>query len=232
MLRCHPAGYLAAVKAAVPADGLGAAGRRYISCRRGRLTRPCGLSAGSARRWMRLWRMAALPLLAVRPPGHHAETARAMGFCLFGTAAIGVKRALDVHGLTRVALVDFDVHHGNGTQDLLWDEARCLFASSHQMPLFPGTGRAEEVGAHGQMLNLPLRAGSDGRAMRAAYERLVLPALADWKPDLVLVSRGVRRTSGRPSGRAGVGGRGFRLAGRAAVGGVGRAGGLDSGRRL
>ncbi len=128
--------------------------------------------------------------VAGRPPGHHAETARAMGFCLFGTVAIGAKRALDLHGLTRVAVVDFDVHHGNGTQDLLWDEGRCLFASSHQMPLYPGTGRPEERGAHGQVLNLPLRGGTDGRAMRAAYERVVLPAVADWRPDLVLVSAG------------------------------------------
>jgi acetoin utilization deacetylase AcuC-like enzyme len=128
--------------------------------------------------------------VAGRPPGHHAEREVAMGFCLFGTVAIGVKRALDHHGLARVAVVDFDVHHGNGTQDLLWDEGRCLFVSSHQMPLYPGTGRPEERGAHGQVLNVPLRAGSGGRAMREVYEGVVFPALADWKPELLLISAG------------------------------------------
>lgn len=128
--------------------------------------------------------------VACRPPGHHAETAKAMGFCLFGTVAIGAMRALALPGISRVAIVDFDVHHGNGTQDLLWGEGRCFFASSHQMPLFPGTGSAQERGAHGQMLNLPLRPGTDGAAMRAAYERQLLPALNDWKPDLLLVSAG------------------------------------------
>ena len=128
--------------------------------------------------------------VACRPPGHHAEATRTMGFCLFGTVAIGAKRALGLHKVQRVAIVDFDVHHGNGTQDLLWDESRCLFASSHQMPLYPGTGRPEEVGVHGQMRNVPLRGGTDGAAMRAAYERVILPAVADWKPDLLLVSAG------------------------------------------
>ena len=113
-----------------------------------------------------------------------------MGFCLFGTVAIGVKRALDHHGLKRVAVVDFDVHHGNGTQDLLWDEGRCLFVSSHQMPLYPGTGRPEERGAHGQILNVPLRSGSGSRAMREVYEGVVFPALAVWKPELLLISAG------------------------------------------
>jgi acetoin utilization deacetylase AcuC-like enzyme len=113
-----------------------------------------------------------------------------MGFCLFGTVAIAVKHALDHHGLSRVAIVDFDVHHGNGTQDLLWDEARCLFASSHQMPLYPGTGAASETGAHGQIVNVPLREGSGGGVMRAAYEAKVFPALVAWKPELILISAG------------------------------------------
>ena len=120
----------------------------------------------------------------------HAERAQAMGFCLFGSVAIGAKRALDLHGLGRVAVVDFDVHHGNGTQDLLWDEARCLFISSHQMPLYPGSGAVAERGAHGQILNVPLREGSGGGAMRAAYEALVFPALEAWKPELILISAG------------------------------------------
>jgi len=189
VLRCHPAHYLAAVKAAVPTEGWA------------QLDGDTFLSPGSLQAAMRAVggvRAAVDAVVAeggaafvvARPPGHHAETARAMGFCVFNQVAIGAKRALDLHGLGRVAIVDFDVHHGNGTQDLLWDEARCLFASSHQMPLYPGTGDSRESGAHGQVLNVPLRAGTDGAAMRAAYDRLILPAVADWRPDLLLVSAG------------------------------------------
>jgi acetoin utilization deacetylase AcuC-like enzyme len=128
--------------------------------------------------------------VACRPPGHHAERERTMGFCLFGTVAIAAKRALDLHGLSRVAVVDFDVHHGNGTQDLLWDEDRVLFFSSHQMPLWPGTGGRDEAGAHGQIRNLPLPPGSDGAPMRSVYEAEVFPALDAFRPELVLVSAG------------------------------------------
>jgi len=127
---------------------------------------------------------------AMRPPGHHAEKTTPMGFCLFGNAAIATKHALDVHGLQRVAVVDFDVHHGNGTQDLLWDEPRSLFISSHQMPLYPGSGAAHETGAHGNVLNVPLDGGTGGDALRKAYERIVLPALNEFKPQLLIISAG------------------------------------------
>ena len=128
--------------------------------------------------------------VVARPPGHHAETATPMGFCLFGTVAIAAKHALDHHGLMRVAVVDFDVHHGNGTQALLWDEPRVLFVTSQQMPLWPGTGDPGETGAHGQILNIPLAPNSDGFTMRAAYEEKVFPALDVWKPELILISAG------------------------------------------
>ena len=127
---------------------------------------------------------------AVRPPGHHAEREKPMGFCLFGNVSIAAKRALDHHGLKRVAIMDFDVHHGNGTQDLLWDEPRTLFASTHQMPLYPGTGDRHETGAHDNILNVPLAPGAGGREFRAAMEDLVLPALHDFEPELVLISAG------------------------------------------
>ncbi len=127
---------------------------------------------------------------ATRPPGHHAETATSMGFCLFGTAAIAAKHALDVHKLDRVAVVDFDVHHGNGTQDLLWDEPRTLFVSSHQSPLWPGTGAAEERGAHDNVLNLPLAPDTDGALMRKTYEEHVFPRLRDFAPELLIISAG------------------------------------------
>jgi len=128
--------------------------------------------------------------VAMRPPGHHAEKETPMGFCLFGNIAIATKYALDVHGLSRVAIVDFDVHHGNGTQDLLWDEARCLFVSTHQMPLYPGSGTTTEQGAHGNVLNVPLAPHTGGKELRASYERIVLPALDGFQPELVLISAG------------------------------------------
>jgi len=127
---------------------------------------------------------------AVRPPGHHAERETPMGFCLFGNVAIAAKRLLDHHGLARVAVVDFDVHHGNGTQDLLWDEARVLFASTHEMPLYPGSGAITERGAHGNILNAPLEAGTDGPAFRRVMEREVLPALDAFAPQFMLISAG------------------------------------------
>ncbi|AUC52519.1 acetoin utilization protein [Sagittula sp. P11] len=127
---------------------------------------------------------------ATRPPGHHAETETPMGFCLFGTAALAAKHALDVHGLERVAVVDFDVHHGNGTQDLLWNEARSLFITSQQMPLWPGTGHPEERGAHDNVMNLPLPPDSGGAEMRARYEKEAFPRLRDFAPELLIISAG------------------------------------------
>lgn len=190
VLRCHPAGYVTRVRAAVPAQG-------WIQ-----LDGDTSLSPGSYDAAMRavgaacaavdavLTTDAKTAFVACRPPGHHAETETAMGFCLFGTVAIAAKHALDQHGLQRVAILDFDVHHGNGTQDLMWNEARCFFASTHQMPLYPGTGSRAERGAHGQILNVPLRQGSGSAAMRAAYCTEILPAVAKWKPNLILLSAG------------------------------------------
>jgi acetoin utilization deacetylase AcuC-like enzyme len=128
--------------------------------------------------------------VATRPPGHHAEKRRPMGFCLFGNVAIAARHALERRGLSRVAVVDFDVHHGNGTQDILWDEPRALFVSSHQMPLYPGTGAASERGASDNVLNVPLAPGTGGAEMRAAYTSRVFPALRDFAPELILVSAG------------------------------------------
>jgi acetoin utilization deacetylase AcuC-like enzyme len=190
ILRCHPAAYLARVRAGVPSEAWAQLdGDTYLS--------PNSLDAalravGGACAAVDAVLSGDLTnaFVACRPPGHHAETATAMGFCLFGTVAIAAKHALDHHGLSRVAIVDFDVHHGNGTQDLLWDEARALFISSHQMPLYPGSGARSETGAHGQIINIPLREGSGGGVMRAAYEALAFPALAAWQPELILISAG------------------------------------------
>ncbi|WP_170342827.1 histone deacetylase family protein [Ruegeria arenilitoris] len=127
---------------------------------------------------------------AIRPPGHHAERETAMGFCLFGNAALAAKHALDHHGLDRVAVVDFDVHHGNGTQDLLWDEARALVITSQQMPLWPGSGRPDETGAHDTIVNIPLTPGTGGAEMRAAYEAQAFPRLRAFQPELIIISAG------------------------------------------
>lgn len=128
--------------------------------------------------------------VAMRPPGHHAETETPMGFCMFGTVAIAARHALERHGLSRVAVVDFDVHHGNGSQDLLWSEGRCLFVSSHQFPLWPGSGTPDERGAHDNVLNVPLAPGSGGARFRAEYEGQVFPAVEAFNPELILISVG------------------------------------------
>ena len=190
VLRCHPARYLARVRGAVPADGLVQMdGDTYLSpgSLNAALRAVGGVCAGLD---AVMAGEAGNAFVACRPPGHHAERETAMGFCLFGTVAIAAKRALDVHGLARVAIVDFDVHHGNGTQDLLWDEARCLFISSHQMPLYPGSGAMDEGGAHGQIVNIPLGAGFSGSAMRKVYDTSVFPALLHFAPEMIFVSAG------------------------------------------
>ncbi len=128
--------------------------------------------------------------VACRPPGHHAEKTRAMGFCLFSNVAIAAMHALENRGLSRVAVLDFDVHHGNGTQDVLWDEPRVRFASSHQMPLYPGSGAASERGASDNILNVPLGDGTGSREMRAAWEGRILPVIEGFTPELVLISAG------------------------------------------
>ncbi|MCC6306175.1 MAG: histone deacetylase family protein [Rhodobacteraceae bacterium] len=186
----HPAGYIAGLRAAEPAAGSFA------------LDPDTHLSPGSFAAALRAAGAAiaavdaviagavANAFCAVRPPGHHALAARAMGFCLAGNVALGARHALDRHGLARVAIVDFDVHHGNGTQALLWDEPRVRFVSSHQMPLWPGSGSPDEAGAHGQILNLPLAPGTGGAAFRKAYATRVLPWLDAFAPELVLVSAG------------------------------------------
>lgn len=126
---------------------------------------------------------------AVRPPGHHATATTAMGFCLFNSIAVAARHALDAHGLERVAIADFDVHHGNGTQAIFADDARVRFASSHQWPLYPGTGAHHETG-RGNIANAPLPQGADGAVFLAAWNDELLPFLDAFRPQLVLISAG------------------------------------------
>ncbi|ODT65936.1 MAG: acetoin utilization protein [Pelagibacterium sp. SCN 63-23] len=126
---------------------------------------------------------------AIRPPGHHAEISRPMGFCLINTVAIAAREAQRKYGAERIAIIDFDVHHGNGTQDIFKDDPSVFYASSHQMPLYPGTGHPRETG-RGNIVNVALDAHSGGAAMRDAYNQTILPALDNFAPDLLLLSAG------------------------------------------
>jgi acetoin utilization deacetylase AcuC-like enzyme len=187
--RVHPAAHVTAVLDAVPQSG-----QSYLDP-------DTAVSPGSGEAALRavgavcaavdavLGGEAANAFCAVRPPGHHAEPNRAMGFCLFGNVAIAAQHARAVHGLERVAVVDFDVHHGNGTQAAFWDDANLFFASTHQFPHYPGTGAASETGV-GNIFNLPLQAGTGGAGFRAAMTESILPALDVFAPEMVLISAG------------------------------------------
>ena len=190
ILLCHPQAHIDAIAAAEPQSGTVALdGDTHMSpgsmqaARRG--VGGCVAAVDAV-----LDEEVGNAFVACRPPGHHAEQSTPMGFCLFGNAAIAAKHALERHGLSRVAVVDFDVHHGNGTQALLWDEPRSYFISSHQNPLWPGTGMAEETGASGNIHNLTLPPHSDGRLMRATYEAEAFPALERFEPELLIISAG------------------------------------------
>ena len=185
----HPEAYVAAIRAAVPDEGLT------------RIDADTVASPGSWEAVMRALGAAvyavdsvmtaetANAFAAVRPPGHHAETATAMGFCLFNTIAAAARHAQTHHGLERVAIVDWDVHHGNGTQEIFWSDRSVLYASTHQMPLFPGTGALSETGA-GNIVNAPLSPGDGSERFRAAFRERILEAVTDFRPDLILISAG------------------------------------------
>jgi acetoin utilization deacetylase AcuC-like enzyme len=126
---------------------------------------------------------------AIRPPGHHAEAEVAMGFCFFNFVTVAAKHAQKKHGLEKVAIVDFDVHHGNGTQALVWSDASIFYASTHQMPLFPGTGARSETGV-GNVVNCPMRSGDGGPKFHEAFDQSILPSLRTFSPDLIIISAG------------------------------------------
>ncbi|RXT50460.1 acetoin utilization protein [Bosea sp. Tri-44] len=190
VLLCHPAAYADAIVAAAPQDGL-------VQIDADTIMSPGTLSAvlhgvGAAVHAVDevMTGRATNAFSAMRPPGHHAETDRAMGFCFFNNAAIAARHAQRTHGAERVAIVDWDVHHGNGTQEIFWGDASVLYASTHEMPLYPGTGAPSERGEHGTIVNAALRAGDGTDAFRDAFESAILPRLTAFQPDLVIISAG------------------------------------------
>jgi acetoin utilization deacetylase AcuC-like enzyme len=186
----HPAYFVDAVLKAVPAEGFASldpdthlspgSGEAALRAAGAVVTGVDRVMAGKAKN----------VFCAVRPPGHHAEPTRAMGFCLFNNVAIGAQHARARHGLKRVAVVDFDVHHGNGTQVMFEEDGDLFFASSHQMPLYPGSGRPNEQGRSFNIVNVALDPGSGSHEFRQAWDNSVLPKLDAFKPEFILISAG------------------------------------------
>jgi len=187
--RVHPRRFIERMLAAVPASGhAGIDADTVLSPQSGRAAlRAAGAVVAAIDAVMA--GEAGSAFCAVRPPGHHAEPGRAMGFCLFNNVAIGALRAREAHGLARVAVVDFDVHHGNGTQARFCDDASLFYASTHQFPLYPGTGAASETGV-GNIVNVPLPPMAGSRQFRLGFSREILPALDAFRPEMVLISAG------------------------------------------
>jgi acetoin utilization deacetylase AcuC-like enzyme len=190
LLRAHPADYIAAILGVRPEPGdYVALDADTIMCSGS--ARAALLAAGAAVRAVdevcegKVRRA----FCATRPPGHHAERRRPMGFCLFANAVIAARHAQAAHGLSRVAICDFDVHHGNGSQDCTENDPTILFASSHQMPLYPGTGAASETGV-GNIHNAPLPPGASGVEFRRAWSETLLPAIEGFAPELIVISAG------------------------------------------
>src|SRR6516164_9738927 len=187
---CHPMNYVTAIRDATPQNGLA------------QLDADTSMSPSSFEAALRAAGGAAFAVdevmtgkarnafVATRPPGHHTETARPMGFCLFNNAAIAARHAQKKHGIARAAVIDFDVHHGNGSQDIFWSDASVMYGSTHQMPLYPGTGAKNERGEHDTIVNAPLRPGDGGEQFRTAFETVILPRLGDFKPQLLVISAG------------------------------------------
>lgn len=186
----HPGHYLDHLQAAIPERGLSHLdGDTMVSPGSGEaMTRAAGAIIQAVDAVAK--KEAANAFCAVRPPGHHAESERPMGVCLINNAAVGAFHARAAHGFARVAVIDFDVHHGNGTQEIFWNDANAFYASTHQYPFYPGTGARRERGAHNNVVNVPLAAGSGRDVFRAGFSDEILPALTAFKPDFIVISAG------------------------------------------
>ena len=190
LLRVHPESYLSALEQAQPREGYTPLDSDTVMC-------PVTLDAiwhaagGAVAAVDEVMRGAAdTAFVAARPPGHHAGAANPMGFCFVNNVAVAARHAQAVHGAERVAIVDFDVHHGNGTQDIFWADSSVMFCSTHQAPFYPGTGGYNETGEHDTIVNTPLLAGANGDAFQEALLDRILPRLRDFCPDLILISAG------------------------------------------
>jgi len=189
ILYAHPASHLEMVRDAMPEQGLARIDSDTTASPRSWDAALTGIGAANAAVDDVFSGTADNVFVASRPPGHHAEKTRAMGFCFFNNAAIAARYAQRRHGAERVAIVDWDVHHGNGTQDIFWDDPTVLYCSTHQMPLYPGTGARDETGA-GNIVNAPLAPNTGSETFREAFRTRVLPALDDFRPDLIIISAG------------------------------------------
>lgn len=189
VLYAHPQSHLDKVIRAIPEEGLMRVDEDTTMSPKSFIAAMHAIGAANAAVDDVFARRADNVFVAARPPGHHAERETAMGFCLFNTVAIAARHAQRAHGAERVAIVDWDVHHGNGTQDIFWNDPTVLYVSTHQMPLYPGTGAKDEVGA-GNIVNAPLLPNDGSDAFREAFLSRVLPAVANFSPDLILISAG------------------------------------------
>lgn len=188
--RAHPTGYFGVIEGRTPAEGyVRLDPDTYMSARSTEAARAAAGAAVAAVNAVYAGNADNAFVLA-RPPGHHAMPDRPMGFCLLNSLAIAALHARAAHGAQRVAVVDFDVHHGNGTEAIFWDDENAFYASSHEFPQYPGTGRASDRGAFDNICNAPLRTGSDGEEFRRVWGERLLPALSNFAPDFIFISAG------------------------------------------
>ncbi len=190
LLRVHPERYLRALEEASPKQGLAALDADTAMNPKTLEAAWFAAGGGVAAVDAVMSGAADSAFVVARPPGHHAGVATPMGFCFLNNIAIAARCAMAVHGAERVAIVDFDVHHGNGTQEIFWSDKNVLFCSTHQAPFYPGTGGRNETGAYGNIVNAPLLAGSSGEVFREALADVVLPRVSSFAPDIILVSAG------------------------------------------